>query len=104
MDYNSLKESDLSTLLDQTGRQTIDLLRNSKIENDMAMKKWEIHHLKVSQMTQGIQMTQMTKFKFLADFVEKTKLKKRKMTGVQKDAKVPSKKARKKRRNKRFVI
>ena len=104
MDYNSLKESDLSTLLDQTGRQTIDLLRYSKIEFDMAMKKWEIELMKLSQMTQGIQMTQMTKFKFLADFVEKTKLKKRKMTGVQKDAKVPSKKARKKRRNKRFVI
>ena len=104
MDYNSLKESDLSTLLDQTGRQTIDLLRYSKIDNDIAMKKWEIHHLKLSQMIQLTQLTQMTKFKILADILEKAKLKKRKLKKGQKNAKVPPKKARKKRRNKRFVI
>ena len=35
-----------------------------------------------------------TKWKFITDFVEKAKLKKRKMTGGQEDAKVSSKKAR----------
>ena len=35
-----------------------------------------------------------TKWKFITDFVEKAKLKKRKMTGGHKDANVPSKKAR----------
>jgi hypothetical protein len=36
----------------------------------------------------------MTKFKFLADFVEKAKLQRRKMTRGHKDARVPSKKSR----------
>ena len=67
-----MKESDLSTLLDRTGRKTIDLLRYSKIDNDDLD----------------------TKFKFLVDFVEKAKLQKRKMMGGHEDAKIPSKKAR----------
>ena len=67
-----MKESDLSTLLDRTGRQTIDLLRYSKIDNDDLYTKW----------------------KFVTDFVEKAKLQKRKMKGGHKDARVPSKKAR----------
>ena len=66
-------ESDPITLLDRTGGETINLLRYSKIDNDALDKK----------------------FKFLADFVEKAKLKKRiKIMGGHKDAKVPSKKAR----------
>ena len=68
-----MQESDPSTFLDRTGRETINLLQYSKIDNDDLE----------------------TKFKFLADFVEKAKLQKRKMTGGRhKDAKVPSKKAR----------
>ena len=67
-----MKETDLSTLLHRKGRKTIDLLRYSKINNDDLD----------------------TKFKFLADFVEKAKLQKRKMMGGHEDAKVPSKKAR----------
>ena len=68
-----MQESDPSTFLDRTGRETINLLRYSKIDNDDLDKK----------------------FKFLADFAEKAKLQKRKMTGGRhKDAKVPSKKAR----------
>ena len=67
-----MKESDLKTLLRRKGRQTIDLLRYSNIDNNDLE----------------------TKFKFLADTVEKAKLQKRKMTGGHKDARVPSKKAR----------
>ena len=67
-----MQESDPSTFLDRTGRETINLLKYSKIDNDDLDKK----------------------FKFLVDFVEKAKLQKRKMTGGHKDAKVPSKKAR----------
>ena len=68
-----MQESDPSTFLDRTGRETINLLKYSKIDNDDLDKK----------------------FKFLANFVEKAKLQKRKMTGGRhKDAKVPSKKAR----------
>ena len=67
-----MKDSDLKTLLGRKGRQTINLLRYSKIETDDLE----------------------TKFKFLADTVEKAKLQKRKMTGGHKDARVPSKKAR----------
>ena len=67
-----MQESDPSTFLDRTGRETINLLRYSKIDNDDLE----------------------TKFKFLADTAEKVKLKKRKMTGGQEDAKVSSKKAR----------
>ena len=67
-----MKGSDPRTLLDRTGRETINLLRYSKIVNDDLYTKW----------------------KFLADFVEKAKLQKRKMMGGHEDAKVPSKKAR----------
>ena len=67
-----MQESDPSTFLDRTGRETINLLRYSKIDNDDLDKK----------------------FKFLADFAEKAKLQKRKMTGGHKDARVPSKKSR----------
>ena len=67
-----MKESDLKILLRRKGRQTIDLLRYSNIDNNDLE----------------------TKFKFLADTVEKAKLQKRKMTGGHKDARVPSKKAR----------
>ena len=66
-----MKESDLKTLLGRKGRQNINLLRYSKIDNDDLE----------------------TKFKFLADTVEKAKLQKRKMTGGHKDARVPFKKA-----------
>ena len=67
-----MQESDPSTFLDRTGRETINLLQYSKIDNNDLDKK----------------------FKFLADFVEKAKLQKRKMTGGHKDARVPSKKSR----------
>ena len=73
-------ESDPSTLLDRTGGETINLLRYSKIDNNALDKK----------------------FKFLADFVEKAKLKKRiresdesdESVQFSKDAKFPSKKVR----------